>query len=596
MEGKGILSTDLWEDNEPRELWNARLFPVSTDPTKAMRVALSLQVEQTASLLKVEQTVSLLYNWKESTRLSLRQILESVDYERFLDNYSTLLKKVNLENLATTLTPKSNLSSEEILSWCVEAEDYNTAIKNTLTLIEQSEDILFQARLYKLLNNVLRKASEFRDLELAKIFLDADKLEDKAFELICEAVGRGIHYDELLSPKRIQIRSDEVVWVCAPARLDFAGGWSDTPPYCLEHGGSVLNAAVKLNGQYPIQVIGKIHPEPIIKINSIDLGEHIIVSEMSEMLSFSDPTDWSSLPKAAFAVTGIIPVTIDHFGRSDLQNILKELGGGVDLTLFSAVPAGSGLGTSSILGSAIIACLSRMLGQELTQEDLSPLSPFQRGAGGLFKGVRGLFNRTLYMEQLMTTGGGWQDQIGGVVGGVKHITTEPGLFQTPRISWTDLKVRPDMDLSERFLLYYTGLRRLAKNILKNIVGKYLDRDAVTIKTISQLREKSFEMKEVLDHRNIDTFGRNIAEVWKLNKTLDPGTSNEEIEAILSKISHLIHGAKLLGAGGGGFFFMVTKGISEAQKVKQILTDEPPNERARFFDFDVDVEGLKVSVL
>jgi galactokinase/mevalonate kinase-like predicted kinase len=132
--------------------------------------------------------------------------------------------------------------------------------------------------------------------------------------------------------------------------------------------------------------------------------------------------------------------------------------------------------------------------------------------------------------------------------------------------------------------------------LKNIVGKYLDRDAVTIKTISQLREKSFEMKEALDHRNIDTFGRNIAEVWELNKTLDPGTSNEEIEAILSKISHLIHGAKLLGAGGGGFFFMVTKGISEAQKVKQILTDEPPNERARFFDFDVDVEGLKVSVL
>jgi len=53
------------------------------------------------------------------------------------------------------------------------------------------------------------------------------------------------------------------------------------------------------------------------------------------------------------------------------------------------------IGTSSILGSAITACLSRMLGQQLTQEDL--------------------LNRTLYMEQLMTTGGGWQDQIGGVV-------------------------------------------------------------------------------------------------------------------------------------------------------------------------------------
>jgi galactokinase/mevalonate kinase-like predicted kinase len=200
------------------------------------------------------------------------------------------------------------------------------------------------------------------------------------------------------------------------------------------------------------------------------------------------------------------------------------------------------------------------------------------------------------MEQLMTTGGGWQDQIGGVVGGVKHITTEPGWFQTPRISWTDLKVLPDMVLSERFLLYYTGLRRMAKNILRNIVGKYLDRDATTLKTISQLREKSFEMKEELDHRNIDAFGKKIAEVWELNKTLDPGTSNEEIEAILSKISHLVHSAKLLGAGGGGFLFIVTKGVNQARMVRQILTEEPPNDRARFFDFDVDWEGLKVSVL
>lgn len=67
---------------------------------------------------------------------------------------------------------------------------------------------------------------------MAEIPLDPDRLEDKAFELIREAIGKGIHYDELPSQKRIQIRSDEVVWVCSPARLDFAVGQSDTPPYC----------------------------------------------------------------------------------------------------------------------------------------------------------------------------------------------------------------------------------------------------------------------------------------------------------------------------------------------------------------------------
>ena len=594
MEEKGISPTDLWEDNEPHELWNARLFPFSTDPAESMRISLSLQVEQTVSLLYQDSETFQLDRWRKSPRMSLREILESVDYERFLGNYSNLCQKVNLESLATIHAPESNLSSEEILSWCVEENDYATAVKNTLALIEQSEDILFQARLYKLLSNILRKASDFglrispvcsactgRDFGIKKSIIPhsvqaslSESLEDVAFELVREAIGKSLILEH--PPQRIQIRSDEVVWVCSPARLDFAGGWSDTPPYCLECGGSVLNAAVKLNGQYPIQVIGKLHPEPFIKINSIDLGEHLIISETSEMLSYQDPANWSALPKAAFIVTGIIPVATDPCGRSNLQDILKELGGGIDLTLFSAVPAGSGLGTSSILGSAIIACLSRMLGQELTQEDL--------------------FNRTLYMEQLMTTGGGWQDQIGGVVGGVKHIQTEPGLFQVPRISWTDLKVRPNMDLSERFLLHYTGYRRMAKNILRNIVGKYLNRDPVTLETISRLREKSFEMKEELDHRNIDAFGKKIAEVWELNKTLNPGTSNEEIEAILSKISHLIHGAKLLGAGGGGFLFMVTKGVEQTQQIREVLRENPPNDRARFFDFDIDPDGLKVNVL
>ena len=64
------------------------------------------------------------------------------------------------------------------------------------------------------------------------------------------------------------------------------------------------------------------------------------------------------------------------------------------------------------------------------------------------------------------------------------------------------------------------------------------------------------MKEELDYRNINAFGKKIAEVWELNKTLDPGTSNEDIEAILSKISHLVHGAKLLGAGGGPMGFLI----------------------------------------
>jgi len=52
----------------------------------------------------------------------------------------------------------------------------------------------------------------------------------------------------------------------------------------------------------------------------------------------------------------------------------------------------------------------------------------------------------------------------------------------------------------------------------------------------------------------------------------------------------------LGAGGGGFLFMVTKDAEHTKKIRSILTEEPPNNRARFFDFEIDDGGLKISVL
>jgi len=373
VEDKGIIPTDLWKDNEPHDLWNARLFPFSTNIEESMRISLSLQVKHAASLFYQEEENFQLDRWRESSRMSLREILESVDYEKFLNNCSSLCQKVNLQDVAAILTPRSDLSSREILSWCRELGDYTKAARMTLDSIERSDGLLFQARLYKLLSNILRQADDagYSIESSIQNLASSVEYEDRAFELVREAIQQGIESESPIetpvhSPTelRIQIRSDEVVWVCAPARLDFAGGWSDTPPYCLEHGGSVLNAAVKLNGQYPIQAIGKLHPEPFIRINSIDLGERIIVTETSQILSYQDPSDWSALPKAAFVAAGIIPEDKEF----DLQDILRQLGSGIDLTLFSAVPSGSGLGTSSILGSAIIACLSRMIGQELTQE------------------------------------------------------------------------------------------------------------------------------------------------------------------------------------------------------------------------------------
>ncbi len=552
---------DLWDEKTYYNLWNAKLFPFNKELSESVRIALNVGDNN-------------FDEWRKSERMSMEEILSSVDYKKLLDAYTELGKKINLERLTEILIPKSELSSKDVLSWCKKPEDYKKAEEQILSMIENTDDILFKARLYKLLSDIVKKSTPSEICEN----LASDRsshYEEIAYDLVLSAVKKGLEKISIVIERpelAVKIRNDEVIWICASTRLDFAGGWSDTPPYCLEYGGCVLNAAVNLNGQYPIQVIGKLYKEPYIKINSIDLAESIVIKDTQEMLSYKDPSDWTSLPKSAFIAAGIIPEDMNI----DLQEFLKKLGAGIDLTLFSAVPSGSGLGASSILGSAVITCISRMLFRRLTFDEL--------------------FNRTLYMEQLMTTGGGWQDQIGGVIGGVKYIQTEPGLFQVPKISWTDIKESVNMNFSDRFLLYYTGYRRIAKNILRNIVGKFLDKDETTMKILEQLKSKSYDMKLALDHRDIATFGKMVAEVWELNKALNPETSNDNIELIIDRISHLIYGAKLLGAGGGGFLFIVTKGPEQSSEIRKILEKHPPNDRARFFDFDVNYEGLKISVL
>lgn len=85
-------------------------------------------------------------------------------------------------------------------------------------------------------------------------------------------------------------------------------------------------------------------------------------------------------------------------------------------------------------------------------------------------------NRALALEQLLTTGGGWQDQYGGVIPGLKLLTTGRGWIQAPDIRWLPDYLFTKPEYKDSMLLYYTGITRVAKNILSEIVeGMFLNR-------------------------------------------------------------------------------------------------------------------------
>ncbi|MBM4085884.1 MAG: hypothetical protein FJ272_13935, partial [Planctomycetes bacterium] len=399
------------------------------------------------------------------------------------------------------------------------------------------------------------------------------KLTDGAFDLVRQGMVRSARWPSDLPRKAI--KSDQIVWGRAPVRLDLAGGWTDTPPYSLEHGGAVVNVAVNLNGQPPIQVFGRVCEHPHIRLSSIDLGESLVVRDLQELLDFRSPVSRFAIAKAALAMCGFSPETRPWPKNVTLRKMLAEFGGGIELTTLCAVPKGSGLGTSSILGAVLLATLNRMLGAAVSTRDL--------------------FHQVLVLEQMMTTGGGWQDQVGGAVGGLKLVTTEPGMVPDPMLRW----LPPDVFCPTRnggsTLLYYTGLTRLAKNILQNVVGRYLDRDRESLRVLHDLKRCCAELRDAIERRDRDRFGAVVREVWGLNKALDPGSTNPAIDQLMARIQPYTLGAKVLGAGGGGFMFIICPDPAAAARCRADLDRRPPNPLARFSDFQVNDAGLEVTV-
>ena len=198
------------------------------------------------------------------------------------------------------------------------------------------------------------------------------------------------------------------------------------------------------------------------------------------------------------------------------------------------------------------------------------------------------------LEQLLTTGGGWQDQFGGVLGGVKLLQTERGFSQQPLVRWLpdDLYTQPDYAACH--LLYYTGITRTAKQILAEIVkGMFLNKNE-QLRLLREMKAHAIEMSEAISRHDFNLMGRLVARSWEQNKTLDLGTNPPAVAQLTSLIHDLCLGYKLPGAGGGGYLYMVAKDPEAAARIRQVLTVNALNANARFVNMTLSRQGLQVS--
>jgi fucokinase len=362
----------------------------------------------------------------------------------------------------------------------------------------------------------------------AGLVVESERSRSAAFTAVRQAVAT--RKVPSFSP---QAHPLSAVTVSAPARIDFGGGWSDTPPFCLDWGGTVFNMAITVDGAYPIRTMVRPLPEPVVRLVSSEATESLTAESFSAAADVGSPF---AIPRAAIEMLGFVRP--------------GEPLSGLEIRTEVCLPMGSGLGTSSVLAASVLKALLHMRGENVTAQELSDL--------------------VLALEQFMTTGGGWQDQVGGIYPGAKLTMTGPGPRQRIRVE----PVHCPEGFAERFVLYYTGIRRIAKDLLGQVVGRYLAREVRTVQVLHSIKTLAVEMAYAMKESDWDYLGSLLDRHWQLNQVLDPHTANAPINQLLEHVRPYISGAKLAGAGGGGFLMLLARSPGDAQCLRRSLASLP----------------------
>lgn len=546
MKKNNLMKMDLW-DNEEDYLWHAKLYPVCDTREDALKYAVILDKMAIGMASKIE-----IYQWKECRRESLCNSFNLADvrydclFERELESRILANKFIYLLSCGTYYKDALKIFGLRGISEHIYEKLIEDAKKAS---VELKIRIYYALSRYMKENRVVIKGNSY------------DMLETKCFKEILDMIYQDA-IEHLPDNYNYHIQED-FVDIELPVRVNWGGGWTDTPPYCNERGGVVLNAAIKLKGICPVQVSIKRINVLRVEFESQDIGVAGIAETVAEIQNCYNPYDPFALHKAALIACGIIPQS----GNADLQAILKKLGGGIYLsTQVIGVPKGSGLGTSSILSAACVKAVFQFLGKELDNSKISEI--------------------VLCMEQIMSTGGGWQDQIGGLTKGIKFIRSIPGVHQQTDVEYVKMSECAKNELQERFALIYTGQRRLARNLLRDVVGNYIGAKPESVDALNKMAPVAALMKFELEQGNIDEFAELLNQHWELSKQLDKGSTNTCINQIFLSCQDLICGQFISGAGGGGFLQVILKkGVTKEQLRNRI--------RELFQDSGVDVWDCEI---
>lgn len=283
-----------------------------------------------------------------------------------------------------------------------------------------------------------------------------------------------------------------------PLRIGLVGGGTDLPEYYLDHGGRVLNCAID---KY-VYVIVKERFDDEIYVN---YSRKEIVGKVGELEH--------ELVREAMRMTGV-----DR---------------GVEITMLADIPSsGSGLGSSSSVTVGLLQALYAYRGRQMASEELA--------------------ERACTIEiDLCGKSIGKQDQYVAALGGIRDLHFGPGDAVQPAevlLDAEDLRA-----FQAQLMLFYTGVTRSADAILREQSANVV----CTLPQLDRLRDLAEAAAACLTHGDVDGLGRAMRESWEAKRQLASGVTNPHIDRCVSLALRAgASGAKVTGAGGGGFLLVL----------------------------------------
>ncbi len=300
----------------------------------------------------------------------------------------------------------------------------------------------------------------------------------------------------------------------APVRLDFAGGWTDVPPFSTREGGVVVNAAIGLF------VRAELRPE--------GTGFHLIADDLDERLDLAPDT-----------------AGLELNGSLDLHKaVLRRFRVPPPATLWTHAdaPKGSGLGGSGALDVALVTAATAATAVEATA--LPPPHVVAESAWRLEAADVGV-------------PGGRQDQWAAALGGFNLMR-----FRDPDVTIEALTLDAAFaaELARRTVLCYTGASRLSGDTIARVMGAYQRSENAVVGALRGMCEIAERMGSALRRADLAGVGSLLSENWRLQQALDARMSTPamaKLEAALRAAGAL--GGKAAGSGAGGCMFFIAGG-------------------------------------